>query len=570
MVRNRSHGGVIASVPAARLVAAAIAALMVSGVRIARTVSSPSSAATTTPASAAASAAPPSAAAPSASAAAAGPTCGTDPVELNAVFETGFRGARARGGVHKQFPNVTFNISQDQFANLITSTPRLLSSDNPPDLIRLPTMISLVKDGLLKNLDAYATAFGWDKWPAAAARPERVSTDGTRGSGSLYAMGLNYSLTGVFYNKELAAADRHDRAAQDGRRVRGPAGQGQGGRHPADHGLERGQERRRPRVPAAAPDGGLRPDPADQRLDLPEARARRSTPRPTSRPPSTSSSGSRPATSRRTPTRSSTPTPTAASARARACSCSTATGRTAATTRTCPATSASSCSRRPRPAERCAAMSAPLTYGIAQGQECRLRRLLPQLGRHERQGPRDRREGRRLEPWRSGGPGDAGGRRRIGHQGHARRGRGGRQGTTGRWTSSPTRPARSSPRAGRPSCRRWSAASRTQPACSRPSRPSMRRSSQRAPEPRQGTIRQRRVTPARSDPRRFGTSRRASLLRGVRRDALVGLAVRAARPWSCTRVFVLQPLVLTVQYSFYAGTASVRATWVGLDNYARS
>jgi raffinose/stachyose/melibiose transport system substrate-binding protein len=32
----------------------------------------------------------------------------------------------------------------------------------------------------------------------------RVAEDGTRGSGSLYAMGLNYSLTGIFYNKELA------------------------------------------------------------------------------------------------------------------------------------------------------------------------------------------------------------------------------------------------------------------------------------------------------------------------------------------------------------------------------
>ena len=33
----------------------------------------------------------------------------------------------------------------------------------------------------------------------------RVAADGTRGSGSLYAMGLNYSLTGIFYNKKLAA-----------------------------------------------------------------------------------------------------------------------------------------------------------------------------------------------------------------------------------------------------------------------------------------------------------------------------------------------------------------------------
>jgi raffinose/stachyose/melibiose transport system substrate-binding protein len=57
---------------------------------------------------------------------------------------------------------------------------------------------------LLKNLDDYATAFGWDKWPAAQLVQNRVSSDGTRGSGSLYAMGLNNSLTGVFYNKKLA------------------------------------------------------------------------------------------------------------------------------------------------------------------------------------------------------------------------------------------------------------------------------------------------------------------------------------------------------------------------------
>ena len=144
--------------------------------------------------------------APSASAAAAGPNCGTAPVELNAYFETGFDlPFKLSEEFTKQFPNVTWKISQDQFTNLMNGTPRLLSGDNPPDLIRLPSMVSLVKDGLLKNLDGYVTAFGWDKWPAAQLAQNRVGTDGTRGAGSLYAMGLNYSLTGVFYNKKLAA-----------------------------------------------------------------------------------------------------------------------------------------------------------------------------------------------------------------------------------------------------------------------------------------------------------------------------------------------------------------------------
>ena len=137
---------------------------------------------------------------------AAGPSCGTDPVVLKASFETGFDiPFKLADEFTKQYPNVTWDISQDQFANLITTTPLVLASDNPPDLLRLPTMVSFAKDGLLMNLDGYATAFGWDKWPVPQLNQNRIAPDGTRGSGSLYAMGLNYSLTGIFYNKELAA-----------------------------------------------------------------------------------------------------------------------------------------------------------------------------------------------------------------------------------------------------------------------------------------------------------------------------------------------------------------------------
>jgi len=142
---------------------------------------------------------------PKASAADSSPSCGTDPVKLKAYFETGFDiPFKLSEEFTKQFPNVTWDISQDQFANLINATPRLLAGDNPPDLIRLPTMVSFAKDGLLKNLDDYAKAFGWDKWPVPQLNQNRVAADGTRGSGSLYAMGLNYSLTGIFYNKKLA------------------------------------------------------------------------------------------------------------------------------------------------------------------------------------------------------------------------------------------------------------------------------------------------------------------------------------------------------------------------------
>jgi raffinose/stachyose/melibiose transport system substrate-binding protein len=155
-----------------------------------------------TPTAAPATAAPTTAASPTA----APITCGTAPVVLNAYFETGFDiPFKLSDEFTKEFPNVTWNIKQDQFTNLTNETPRLLASDTPPDLIRLPTMVSLVKDGLLLNLDKYVTAFGWDKWPASLLVQNRVSSTGIRGSGSLYAAGLNYSMTGVFYNKKLAA-----------------------------------------------------------------------------------------------------------------------------------------------------------------------------------------------------------------------------------------------------------------------------------------------------------------------------------------------------------------------------
>ena len=132
--------------------------------------------------------------------------CGANPVVLNAYFQTGFAiPFKLAAEFTKQYPKVTWNIKQDQFTNLINETPRLLSGDNPPDLIRLPTMVSFAKEGLLKNLDPYAKAYGWNNWPVPQLNQNRVAPDGSRGSGVLYGMGINYSLTGVFYNKKLAA-----------------------------------------------------------------------------------------------------------------------------------------------------------------------------------------------------------------------------------------------------------------------------------------------------------------------------------------------------------------------------
>jgi raffinose/stachyose/melibiose transport system substrate-binding protein len=141
-----------------------------------------------------------------ASATSAAAACGTAPVTMDAYIETGFQVPNSlMAEFTRQYPNVKWNIRQDQFAVITQNAPRVLASD-PPDIMRLPSISDLVKDGLLKNLDGYATAYGWDKWPSSELVQLRLGPGGRpRGEGSLYAMGLNYSMTGVFYNKKLAA-----------------------------------------------------------------------------------------------------------------------------------------------------------------------------------------------------------------------------------------------------------------------------------------------------------------------------------------------------------------------------
>jgi ABC-type glycerol-3-phosphate transport system substrate-binding protein len=130
---------------------------------------------------------------------------GTEPITLEMYAETGFPLAKALADeFSRQHPDVTFNVREDQFTVLVENAPRVLSADNAPDIIRLPTMVDLVKDSLLKNLDPYFDAYGWDRWPASQLVQLRVSEDGPRGSGSLYALGLGYSVTGVFYNRDQA------------------------------------------------------------------------------------------------------------------------------------------------------------------------------------------------------------------------------------------------------------------------------------------------------------------------------------------------------------------------------
>ena len=137
------------------------------------------------------------------------PELTSEPIHLEILMESG-------GGAFdlleilgeefsRQHPNVTFEYRKDSFENLLINGPRALASDNPPDVVLMPHLLDPAKDGLIYSLDEYFEQFGWEVFSPSQLAQNRVNEQGIRGSGTLYGVGAGYSITGVMYNKGLAA-----------------------------------------------------------------------------------------------------------------------------------------------------------------------------------------------------------------------------------------------------------------------------------------------------------------------------------------------------------------------------
>ena len=131
---------------------------------------------------------------------------GTAPVELTLYDGQGLQKLDDAliAGFQKQYPNVTIKATYDPDKVTTQNQPRLLASATPPDLVRVISVTDGVKNNLLTNLDAYQKAYGWDQLPASQLVQYRV-TDGVAGSGSLYAKPSGFTMTGLYYNKDLAS-----------------------------------------------------------------------------------------------------------------------------------------------------------------------------------------------------------------------------------------------------------------------------------------------------------------------------------------------------------------------------
>lgn len=103
----------------------------------------------------------------------------------------------------KKYPTITIEPTYDPDNVTTQNQPRQLASATPPDLIRVISVASGVKNNLLTNLDPYAAAYGWDELPPSQLSQFRAE-NGVAGAGSLYAKPTGFTMTGLYYNKALA------------------------------------------------------------------------------------------------------------------------------------------------------------------------------------------------------------------------------------------------------------------------------------------------------------------------------------------------------------------------------
>src|SRR5882762_6532996 len=145
----------------------ALSAIMITSAALALAACAPGGAATSSPAS-------------SSSPAAASTSVGTAPITLNILVSTPDVALFTALGkaFQAKYGNVTVEVTSQDFNTLVTNTPHILSGSDVPDVVRIASFGNLVTDRLLTNLDPYAAAYGWDKWPQSQFASTRVRADG--------------------------------------------------------------------------------------------------------------------------------------------------------------------------------------------------------------------------------------------------------------------------------------------------------------------------------------------------------------------------------------------------------
>ena len=135
------------------------------------------------------------------------------PVTLT-IWDQEVRGGQAKqikqlnADFQRTYPNVTIERVAKSFTDLNTTLKLAVSGPKAPDIVQAnqgrQVMGALVTGGLLKPMDSYADAYGWnDRWSKTLLDLNRFSSDGKQfGSGDLYGVSQMGEIVGVFYNKD--------------------------------------------------------------------------------------------------------------------------------------------------------------------------------------------------------------------------------------------------------------------------------------------------------------------------------------------------------------------------------
>lgn len=130
---------------------------------------------------------------------------GTEPIELTLYDGAGLKNVDEAliAAFEAEYPNVTITGRYDPDDVQATNAPRVLASDDPPDIARINALADIVGNGQLTPLTPWSEAYGWDI-PAGQLAMYTVDDDGVRGSGTQYTIASGFVLTGLYYNTDVA------------------------------------------------------------------------------------------------------------------------------------------------------------------------------------------------------------------------------------------------------------------------------------------------------------------------------------------------------------------------------
>lgn len=103
-----------------------------------------------------------------------------------------------------KYPNITVKATYDPDNVSAQNGPRVISASETPDVARITDMGSAVRGKHVVNLEEYAKLYGWDI-PESQTVNYRLTDSGELGSGDLYAVPDGFTMTGLFWNKKVAA-----------------------------------------------------------------------------------------------------------------------------------------------------------------------------------------------------------------------------------------------------------------------------------------------------------------------------------------------------------------------------